>query len=185
MRGDANRRQFLTFTLAAATVALARPAIVRASTAPAAQAGERAIAFHNLHTGERLKTVYWADGAYLREGLQEIDHLMRDFRTGEVERMDPKLMDILYVLRGKLDSTAPFQLISGYRSPKTNAMLRQRSSGVAKRSLHMQGRAADVYLPGRDLKTLRKAALALKAGGVGYYPKPGFVHLDTGRVRFW
>ena len=110
---------------------------------------------------------------------------MRDYRTGEVMRMDPKLMDILYVLRGKLDSAAPFQLISGYRSPKTNAMLRQRSGGVAKHSLHMEGRAADVYLPDRDLKVLRRAALSLKAGGVGYYPKPGFVHVDTGRVRFW
>ena len=184
MRREANRRQFLTFTLAAAAAALTCPAIVRAH-AKSAPTGERAIAFRNLHTGESLKTAYWADGVYLPEGLREIDRLMRDYRTDEVVRMDPTLMDTLYVLRGKLDSRAPFQVVSGYRSPKTNAMLRAQSGGVAKRSLHMRGMAVDVFLPDRDLGSLRKAALALKAGGVGYYPKPGFVHLDTGRVRAW
>lgn len=184
MRREANRRQFLTFTLAAATAALASPAIVRAH-AKSAQTGERAIAFRNLHTGESLKTAYWEDGAYLPEALREIDRLMRDYRTDEVERMDPALVDMLYALRGKLDSRAPFQVVSGYRSPRTNAMLRAQSGGVAKRSLHMRGMAVDVFLPDRDLKSLRNAALAMKAGGVGYYPKPGFVHLDTGRVRFW
>ena len=185
MRGDTNRRQFLTFTLAAATAVLTSPAIVRAHTKTAPQGGERAIAFHNLHTGERLETVYWADGAYLGENLGAIDRVLRDHRTGEVTRMDPKLMDLLYSLRRNVDSDAAFQIISGYRSPKTNALLRGKSRGVAKRSLHMQGRAIDLALPGRDLKGLRKAALAMKAGGVGYYPKPGFLHLDTGRVRFW
>lgn len=189
MRREANRRQVLTFSLAAATAALACPAIGRAHAkggpAGAGQAGERALAFHNLHTGESLKTVYWADGAFVPESLHEIDNILRDHRTGDVARMDPALMDLLHTLRGKVDSHAPFQVISGYRSPKTNAQLHRKSNGVAKRSLHMQGRAIDVYLPDRDLKVLRKAALAMKAGGVGYYPKSGFLHVDTGRVRFW
>jgi uncharacterized protein YcbK (DUF882 family) len=184
MRLHANRRQFLTFSLAAATAALACPAIGRAH-ANVAQTGERSIAFRNLHTDESLKAVYWADGSYLRESLREIDRLMRDHRTGDVARMDPRLMDLLYALRRKLGSGEAYPIVSGYRSPRTNAMLRQNSSGVAKRSFHMQGRAVDVFLPDRDLKAVRRAALGMKAGGVGYYPNPGFLHLDTGRPRAW
>ena len=147
--------------------------------------GQRELALRNLHTGERLTRTYWADGEYLAEPLADIDHLLRDHRTDDVHPMDPQLLDVLHRLQQKVGSRRPFEIISGYRSPKTNAMLRGKSGGVAKKSLHMQGRAIDVRLPGQDLGKLRQAALSLKAGGVGYYPKSNFLHMDTGRVRHW
>lgn len=173
-----NRRAFLTLSLAA-TASLAAPKFVRA------HAGERRISFYNLHTGESLDTVYWAEGGYVTEGLGEVDRVLRDFRSGEVQAIDPKLIDLLHRLYERLGASKAFHVISGYRSPTTNAMLRKQSSGVAKRSYHMRGMAIDVSLPGVDLAQLRKAALSLKGGGVGYYPKPDFVHLDTGRIRRW
>jgi uncharacterized protein YcbK (DUF882 family) len=121
----------------------------------------------------------------LKESLREINHLLRDHRTGDTVQMDRELLDLLYSLQHKVESKKEFQVISGYRSPKTNAMLRSKSSGVAKKSLHMQGKAIDIRLPGTSLKNLRKAAVALKSGGVGYYPNSNFVHVDTGRVRYW
>jgi uncharacterized protein YcbK (DUF882 family) len=175
-KGD--RRTFLTLSLAA-TASLAAPKIVHAHT------GERKISFHNIHTGESLDTVYWAEGSYVTEGLGEVDRVLRDFRSGEVQAIDLKLIDLLHRLHERLGGNQAFRVISGYRSPATNAMLRKQSSGVAKRSYHMRGMAIDVSLPGVELARLRKAALSLKGGGVGYYPKPGFVHLDTGRVRRW
>jgi len=110
---------------------------------------------------------------------------MRDFRTGDTIGMDVGLMDILYRLRTALDSSQPFEIISAYRSPKTNAYLAARSSGVAKHSYHTKGMAIDIRLPGRQLRDVRRAALDLRLGGVGYYPRSNFVHVDTGRVRFW
>ncbi len=173
-----DRRTFLTMSLAA-TASLAVPKLARA------HAGERKISFHNLHTGESLHTVYWAEGSYVTEGLGEVDRVLRDFRSGEVQTIDPKLIDLLHRLYERLGANQAFQVISGYRSPATNAMLRKQGGGVAKRSYHMRGMAIDLSLPGVELAQLRKAALSLKGGGVGYYPKPGFVHLDTGRVRRW
>jgi len=178
MKLQATRRQFLRYSIAAATV-VAAPAVARAST------DAKRLALYNLHTGESLKTVFWAAGSYVTEALQEIDVVLRDFRNGEVREIDRHLLDQLHRLHAKLGSKEPFNVISGYRSPETNAKLLQNSNGVAKKSLHMKGMAIDVALPDRDLKVVRKAALAMKAGGVGYYPKSGFVHLDTGRVRFW
>ena len=178
MGQNGDRRTFLTLSLAA-TASLAAPKFARA------HAGERKISFHNLHTGESLDTVYWAEGSYLAEGLGEVDQVLRDFRSGEVRAIDPKLIDQLHRLHERLDARKAFQVISGYRSPATNAMLRKQGGGVAKRSYHMRGMAIDVSLPGVELAQLRRAALALEAGGVGYYPKPGFVHLDTGRIRRW
>jgi uncharacterized protein YcbK (DUF882 family) len=145
----------------------------------------RTIAFHNLHTGDRLRTTYWADGHYLSPALKDIDFVLRDFRTGDVASIDPRLLDLLHLLRSRMESGEPFHVISGYRSPKTNATLAQQSGGVAKKSLHMRGMAADVRLPGRMLSDLRRAAVSLKLGGVGYYPKSDFVHVDIGRVRYW
>lgn len=145
----------------------------------------RSLAFSHNHTGERLKTVYFEGGEYLPDALAEINHLLRDFRTGEVWEMDVGLLDTLADLRSLTGSTAEFQIISGYRSPQTNAMLRSASSGVAKRSLHMQGRAIDVRLSGYDTAKLRKAAMSLRRGGVGYYARSDFLHVDTGRVRSW
>lgn len=146
---------------------------------------ERALSFYNLHTGESLKRPYRFGDAYIPSALAEIDTVLRDFRTDEVKHIDPALLDFLYDLRAVLGSDQPFQVISGYRSPKTNAMLAKKSGGVAKKSFHMKGMAIDVRLPDRDLVKLRQAAMELQLGGVGYYPKSNFVHLDTGRVRSW
>jgi uncharacterized protein YcbK (DUF882 family) len=143
------------------------------------------LAFDNLHTGEKLKTVYWRDGEYLPEAMRHIDWLLRDFRAEEIHPIDPRLLDLLAALHARLASRRPFEVISGYRSPATNAMLARLSGGVAQNSLHMQGMAIDIRVPGRDLRCVRAAALSLRCGGVGYYPSSDFVHLDTGRVRSW
>jgi uncharacterized protein YcbK (DUF882 family) len=150
-----------------------------------AAATARRLAFHNLHTGESLSSVYWEDGRYLADALAEIDHVLRDFRTGEVHRIDPALLDLVHRLGVALGSAQPFHVISGYRSPETNAMLASKSGGVAKNSYHVKGMAIDLRLPDRRLEDLRAAALALAGGGVGYYPKSDFIHMDTGPVRAW
>lgn len=148
-------------------------------------AGERTVHLHNIHTGESLQTVYWADGNYLPDSLQQLNWLLRDYRTDQVKSIDPKLFDLLRTLRGELCECGPVEVISGFRSKQTNDWLRRNSNGVAKHSLHMKGMAIDIRMPGCELKSLRKAAVALRAGGVGYYPKSQFVHIDTGRVRYW
>jgi uncharacterized protein YcbK (DUF882 family) len=175
-----SRRGFLKAG-AAAMAAVALPARAWASMAT----GERALAFHHLHTGETLKSVYWADGAYQSEGLAEINRVLRDFRTGEVSPISTGLLDLLHTLSDKLGASGQFEVICGYRSPGTNAMLASHSSEVAKHSLHMDGLAIDIRLPGVQLADLRRAALALQSGGVGYYPVSDFVHVDVGRVRQW
>jgi len=146
---------------------------------------ERKLAFLNLHTGERTQATYWARGDYLTDGLLAIKKVLRDHRTGETYPIDPGLLDMLQLLHYKMDSQREFHVISGYRSPQTNAQLNAKSSGVARRSLHMQGKAIDIRLPGHALADLRNAALSLQAGGVGYYPGSDFIHIDTGHVRQW
>jgi uncharacterized protein YcbK (DUF882 family) len=146
---------------------------------------ERSLSFYNLHTSESIKTVYWQGGDYLAPSLAEINRVLRDHRSGEKHQIDPKLLDLLCDLRLRLDTTEPFQIISGYRSPGTNAMLHAKSDGVATRSLHMDGKAVDIRIPKRSLSVVRNTALAMKAGGVGYYPSSDFVHVDVGRVRSW
>lgn len=143
------------------------------------------LAFHNLHTGEKLRTEFWEAGKFIPEALRRIDHVLRDHRTDEIRPIDPALLDLLHALQRKIETRESFQVISGYRSPASNAKLRAQSGGVANRSLHMRGKAIDIALPGCNLGDLRKAALSLRAGGVGYYPASGFVHVDTGRVRQW
>ena len=175
-----SRRKFLqaatgTAAILAAPVALAKPG----------HQGERILQMQNLHTGEKIKATYWADGQYIAEEMAAINRVLRDHRSNETYKMDQRLFDLLHLLQEKVDKQGSYQVISGYRSPNTNAMLNRKSSGVAKRSLHMQGRAIDIRLPGVELKHLRQAALNLKAGGVGYYPKSNFIHVDTGRTRFW
>ena len=145
----------------------------------------RSLAFNNLWTGEKVSVDYWAQGAYVPDALRRIDAVLRDFRTGDVHPIEPKLLDLLCLVRRTLESDAPFEVISAFRSPKTNAMLHEKSTAVASNSLHMDGRAIDVRVPGRALSDLRATALSLRAGGVGYYPKDKFVHLDVGRVRNW
>lgn len=150
-----------------------------------AAVGPRDLAFHNLHTGENLNVTYWADGQPIPEALADVNHILRDFRTNEILSIDLRLLNLLHRVQRALDTTAPFHIISGYRSPATNKKLRGKGGGVAKLSLHMQGKAIDVRVPGRPLHLLHKAAVAQKSGGVGKYPKSGFVHMDVGRVRYW
>jgi uncharacterized protein YcbK (DUF882 family) len=146
---------------------------------------ERLLSLVHTHTRERLTVPYFADGAYLPEGLSTLNVFLRDHRTGEEHPIEPALFDILNDLRLATGTKSPFQVISGYRSPRTNAMLREGSRGVAAGSLHLQGRAIDVRLADVGSAALRDAAVELRRGGVGYYRGPDFVHVDTGRVRRW
>lgn len=146
---------------------------------------ERTLEFVNLHTEETLDCCYWREGRYDPAALAKIDYLLRDHRAEEVLTIDRQLLDLLHSLRELSGSSAPYEVISGYRSPKTNARLRKSSGGVAKRSLHMQGKAIDVRLPDIKLAVLRDMAVSLQNGGVGYYAKSNFLHLDTGRTRRW
>jgi uncharacterized protein YcbK (DUF882 family) len=183
---DLSRRRFLGVGAAAAAAALV-PAPLFAAPA-STNRGDRVLSFFHTHTGERLKVAYCCDGEYQPEALQQINHLLRDFRLDEVKPIDPKLLDLLHNLGGTLETEQPFHVISGYRSPKTNLMLRGRGgshSGVASKSLHMVGKAIDIRIPGVKLDHVRGAARSLKRGGVGYYPDSNFVHVDTGRVRYW
>jgi uncharacterized protein YcbK (DUF882 family) len=177
-----SRRDFLRVGVLAAAAVLA-PGIALAARRPRA-ASVRRLRFLHLHTGERLSTVYFENGRYDADALAEIDRILRDFRTDDVRRIDRCLLDLLADLHARLETSAPFEIISAYRSPVTNAMLVARG-GVSPRSLHMDGRAIDVRVTGLSLAGLRNVAVGMKRGGVGYYPRSGFVHLDTGRVRQW
>ncbi len=145
----------------------------------------RSLSFCHTHTGEKLDIAYGYPGGYDSHALARINYLLRDFRTGEEHPIDPKLLDILFDVRRNFGGRGTFAVISGYRSPKTNKQLCARSSGVAKHSLHMVGKAIDVRLIGVRTKKIQQCALGLKRGGVGFYAKSDFVHLDTGRVRHW
>src|SRR5262245_41675201 len=177
------RRRVMAFGLGAAALAIASP--LKGALAALPQAGVRTLGLVSTHTDEPITATYWRDGIYDKGALKDISYLLRDFRTGDVATMDPGLLDLLVELHHRAGSRKPFQVISGYRSPKTNAMLASASDGVAKRSLHMDGKAIDVRLSDVALSDLRQAALRMKAGGVGYYKKSDFVHVDTGRVRQW
>ncbi len=145
----------------------------------------RSLSIRSLYTDEQLTATFFRNGRYDPVALEEIDYLLRDWRTGGVRPIDRNLLDVLCVLRRQIGSTEPFHLISGYRSPQTNAALAAANGGVARRSLHMDGKAADIRLPGCALETLHRTAVDLKAGGVGLYTRSDFVHVDTGRVRYW
>lgn len=174
------RRHILQAGLGACAL-LALPSAYAAQT----RVGEKRLSLLNLHTGERAKAVYWAQGRYLPDALQVFEKVLRDHRSGEKHPIDPELFDFMQFLNHQMENQKEFQVISGYRSPSTNAALSARSQGVAKKSLHMQGKAIDIRLPGVPLNILRKAAISLNAGGVGYYPASDFIHLDTGNVRYW
>lgn len=179
----ADRRGFLKHGLLfSAALGFWTPSLARADV-PVRKG--RTMVFTNVHTQERFKGEYWYDGEYIPGAFDEIKTVLRDFRTGDKFPIDPRLMDILFVLHRRLDNFAPFNVLSGYRSPKTNEMLRETTNGVARGSLHMQGQAIDLNLPGTRLATLHRAGLRLRSGGVGYYPASDFVHIDTGRVRSW
>ena len=173
-----SRRRFVS-ALGASALTIA-PVWVHAGSGPT-----RALRLDNLHTNEKLSVEYFAAGRYLPDALSAVNHLLRDFRTGDVGTIDPALLDLLHGLAAKVGSQRAFHVISGYRSPATNETLRQRSNGVASSSLHLRGQAIDIRLAGVPLATLRDAARSLRSGGVGYYAASDFVHLDTGRVRSW
>ena len=143
------------------------------------------LAFYNTHTRERLHICYCRNGKYDIKALSKINHILRDHRSGEVKAIDPQLLDLLHALSHKTNPQHPFHVISGYRSPATNKKLRKNSSSVATRSLHTQGKAIDIRIPGFKTRQLRNVARKLKTGGVGYYPQSDFVHVDVGRVRYW
>ncbi len=158
-----------------------------ALTAPAgrATAEPRSLSLLNLHTGERLSAAFFDAGGYVPQAMAAFDHLLRDFRTGDSHVMAPGLLDLVSTLSALLAPGEEVQVISGYRSPKTNAALHAHSDGVASNSLHMQGLAMDIRLPSVALAQLRDGALGLRRGGVGFYPASDFVHVDVGRVRRW
>lgn len=145
----------------------------------------RALSFQHLHTGEALSVEYVQAGEYVPEALGAIDHVLRDHYNGAVHPIDPQLLDILHAVTRETGTRSPFRVISGYRSPATNEMLRRNGRGAARNSMHLQGKAIDIRLDDVDTATLRDVGLALGRGGVGYYRKSDFVHLDTGRVRRW
>ncbi|TFW31438.1 DUF882 domain-containing protein [Massilia horti] len=176
------RRSFLKSSVVLAS-ALGLPALSKAaqSSVPA----ERSLRLYNTHTGESLSSVFWAEGQFIPEALQDINKLLRDHRNNQVTRMDPQLLVLLDRVSAQFGDQHVLHVISGYRSPETNEMLHEHTGGVAKHSLHMEGKAIDVRLPGTALANLHKAAMAARGGGVGYYPDSRFVHLDTGRVRYW
>lgn len=145
----------------------------------------RRVRMYSGRTGERLDTVYWIEGEYIPDALAEISRFMRDWRTGEVINIDNRTIDIMAASHRLLDAETPYLLLSGYRSPKTNAMLRSKSRGVARNSLHMKGQAADLRLENRSVSQIAKAAVACSAGGVGKYSRSNFVHMDCGPVRIW
>ena len=178
-----SRRSFVKLGLFAAGAAVLPHSAFAAN--PSGSIAEKSLAFYNTHTGEKLKTIYWGEGHYFSQSLREINHILRDPRNDEIHDIDTGLLDLLFAIRNQIDTDQPFHVISGYRSPATNEFLRSHTTGVAEHSLHMVGQAIDIRTPGRDLSRLRKVAMALKGGGVGYYPKSDFIHVDVGHVRYW
>ena len=174
-----SRREFLRWSLAGGA------ALAGAQSWAQSLPAERSLKFYNTHTGEQLAATYWADGQYLSGELAAIDCLLRDHRSGDVLAIDRRLFDILYALQQRTGARGTYEVISGYRSPATNDLLRRHGDGVARDSLHTHGQAIDIRLTGVALADLHRAALGLRAGGVGYYSNSNFIHLDTGRVRAW
>jgi uncharacterized protein YcbK (DUF882 family) len=145
----------------------------------------RELSFVNLHTGEKLKAEYVHNGAYVPSAIRAISYLMRDHHNNQVRQIDPHLIDVAHMLHGRVGSKGPIDIVCGYRSPETNAMMHEISAGVAVHSMHIQGKAMDIRIPGTRLGSMRKSALALGLGGVGYYPEDDFLHIDTGPKRAW
>lgn len=172
------RRRVLGTAAVATAVAFVKPS-------PAVSFAPRSVSLYNTHTSEWVRTVYWADGHYIREAVRDINWVLRDHYSNEVRPMNAGMLDLLGMLRSRLDTHNPFLVISGYRSPSTNHMLYLRHNGVAANSYHIQGMAIDLRCERRDLSQVRGAAMSLRCGGVGYYPHSDFVHVDCGPVRCW
>ncbi|WPA93244.1 YcbK family protein [Providencia zhijiangensis] len=178
---DQNRRKWLGIGAAAIGLGLLPNHVFAAMSTPR----PRILRFQNLNTGEFLKTEFFDGRRYNKSELARLNHLFRDYRCDKVKTIDPKLFDQIYLLQMMMGTNKPVQLISGYRSLETNNELRRKSSGVAKQSYHTRGQAMDFHIEGLQLSNIRKAALKMSAGGVGYYPKSNFIHIDTGPVRTW
>lgn len=169
----------------AATSLVAAPTFANAFGLLRGAGDIRRLQMHSGRTGETIDTIYWIEGEYIPEALSEINRFVRDWRTNEVIKFDTRTIDILAASHRMLDTGAPYLLLSGYRSPQTNKMLRSRSRAVARNSLHMKGQAADIRLPGRNVKQISRAAISCSSGGVGKYSSSNFVHVDCGDVRVW
>jgi uncharacterized protein YcbK (DUF882 family) len=172
------RRRVLGAAAAVGAVAFVR-------SAPAVSFAPRSVSLYNTHTSEWVRTVYWADGHYIREAVRDINWVLRDHHSDEVRPMNAGVLDVLGMLRTRLDCHDPFLVVCGYRSAATNHQMAMRSSGVASNSYHIHGMAIDLRCEGRDLSQVRGAAMSLRSGGVGYYPQSDFVHVDCGPVRYW
>lgn len=176
-----SRRGLLTMGLgAAASLLVADPLEAAVRKLP-----ERSINLYNTHTGEWLRTTYWAEGTYQPRSMQQVARFLRDHRNGAIHAIDPRLVDLMAQVHRKMGNKGAVHIISGYRSPETNAMLASMSDGVAHHSLHMQGKAVDIRLPGQSTRIVGKAAAGMRVGGVGVYRASDFVHIDTGRIRSW
>ncbi|MDW3221449.1 MAG: DUF882 domain-containing protein [Paracoccaceae bacterium] len=169
----------------AATAVTAAPTFANAAGFLRGGGDIRRVRMYSGRTGERIDMIYWIEGKYVREAVKEINHFMRDWRTDGIKSMDLRTIDIMSAAHNLLDASEPYMLLSGYRSPQTNAMLRSRSRGVAKNSLHVKGQAADLRLSSRSVSQIANAARACKGGGVGKYSRSNFVHMDCGVVRTW
>lgn len=175
-----SRRRFIQTGLIGAACVSACPTL-----ALGLPKGMKELAFHNLHTDEKLRVTFWKDGQFDRSALAKINHILRDHRSGDVYPMAANLIELLHDLQHRLRTDKPIEIISGYRSPRTNAMLANASDGVARQSLHTKGLATDIRMSGVSLRRLQTEALLMRRGGVGFYPKSDFVHVDVGRVRHW
>jgi len=181
--GGLDRRRFLGLCGRAALLALLPLPLRPAMAANVPQ--DRVIGFLNTHTGEKLICAYREGGVIVPDAIAAVSHILRDHRTGEVKLIDTRLLDLLADISRRLEAHSPFHVISGYRSPATNAAMRRAGRGVARRSFHIQGKAIDIRIPGIDTRILCRAALGEHRGGVGHYPASDFVHVDTGPVRHW
>ncbi|WP_208111978.1 DUF882 domain-containing protein [Zavarzinia compransoris] len=182
---DHSRRRLLGVGLGL-VAATAAGGLLKPAEALAAIGGPRKLSLKNMNTGESFTSVYWRDGRYVPDALQKLNILLRDHRANEVHRIDPQLFDLLAAISHKMDiAGTQIQIVSAYRAPRTNAQRASESRGVARNSYHIQGMALDIRLPGRDLRGIYNTAVAMGEGGVGFYRRSGFVHVDTGPVRTW
>jgi len=178
------RRTFLGSLILGAS-AIATPSWAATPALVTGKGNFRALALDNERTSEWMNTVYWADGEYIPDAMESLNYILRDWRQEKEIQMDPTAIDILSAAKRLLETDEPFRIVSGYRTPETNRMLRKRSRGVAKNSYHIKGMAIDVALKSRSVAQIARAGHALRAGGVGIYTRSNFVHLDSGPVRSW
>ena len=180
-----SRRNFIGLMLVSGIAGFSPKSVYAYATSINYSPMERSLSLYNPNTKDRFNGVYWRQGEYDSNALKYINHIMRDYRINDVKQIDRRLLDLLSEISLKLKPKKPFHIISGYRSPETNAKLRKRGKGAAKNSYHIQGKAVDVRIPGHRTSVLRRAAYKLKGGGVGYYPHQRFVHIDVGPIRYW